>query len=920
MKKKKILYTIINISMVLLLTFTSISFRPDIVLAMEEPGFIDPVLPPGSDPEPTPDPEPIPDPDPEDDPEDDPTFIDPVPAPDPGPSDDPTFIDPVPAPTPSPELVTSIAVNTTVVSFGEVQQASETVDFKSVIITNTGTATANIVYQLDGTGYELNAPGPMSLAPGQSTTIYVKLKSQQPVGAYTAGLVIIPNGDSTKAKNVGITGQIVNKTPVITYMAVVPGRVTLSPGSSYTFSADVQGKNNPDTRVNWKVQGNKSSATKIDNSGNLTVGSDETATSFQVVITSVQYPDAWEFGIVDVQQGKYSVTTRSNPANGGTTSGGTTVKSGDDVQLLAAPNNGFKFVNWTVDGKAVSSDQKFVLKNVRKNTEVVANFAQTNCYVKVKANHPEGGKITDSANVLYGSDMKLKAKPNSGFEFAGWYEDDERISKKEEFILENITSNREIVAKFERTAYSINAAVYPNQAGVVFGAGNYAKGTNVTLTAKPIDGYVFDGWVYNNDVVSRDSTITIKNLDQDFSVTATFKQKGATVYTINSSVAEGKGKITPSGKNSFVQGDNITYRFTPSEGYMISAVIVDGTSIGAVPNFTFEKLGGPHSISVKFAKLPDSGKTNPSTPADKKSDEETKKEKEQTEKDLEDTFEKPDEDAEGVEQLDPEQMADFYAMTDATGVLQDLDITEEEARMLIREKQDVLLLEKAAESQFLAVSVNNDYSSNARETESQSYFNVASIPNLEDVVDSILTEDEKISCLKGNPIQVNMNIFANNQFQTDDDKKMLDLALKNHMSVGNFFEAVLMKSDSGRTENITNLDVPMQIVLEIPANIKAEGRTFYILRAHETPDGTEFDFLDNESTDPDTIRFTTDRFSSYAICYEGGESTGWNFMKVINILIVGLIILVGVAISVLLIISVKESKRRKARRAHAQKR
>ncbi|MCQ2535350.1 MAG: InlB B-repeat-containing protein [Lachnospiraceae bacterium] len=628
-------------------------------------------------------------------------------------------------------------------------------------------------------------------------------------------------------------------------------------------------------------------------------------------------PDVWEFGIVDVESGKYSVTTRSNPSDGGTTSGGKTVKSGSDVELLAAPNNGYKFVNWTIDGNAVSSDQKYVLKNVKKNTEVVANFAQTNCYVKVKANHPEGGKISDSVNVLYGTSTKLKAKPNSGFEFKGWYEDDERISKKEEFVLENITSNREIVAKFERTSYAINVGVYPDKTGVVFGAGNYAKGSTVTLTAKPIDGYTFDGWVYNNDVVSKNTDITISNIGQDFSLTATFKKKGATVYNIKSSVAEGQGKITPSGNNSFVQGDNVTYRFVPSNGYVISAVIVDGTNVGAVSSYTFDKLAAGHNISVKFAKTATPGGKDPATPADKKGDEETKKEKEETAKELEETFEKPDADAEELDQLDPEEMAEFYGYADAVGVLQELDITESEARELIRQRQDRLLLEKAAENQFLAVSVNNDYSSNARETEEKSYFEVASIPNLGDVVDGILTEEEKIECFKGNPIQVNMNIFSNNQFQTKDDKEMARLASKNHMVVGNFFEAVLMKSNSGRTECVTELSVPMQIVLEIPNNIKAEGREFCILRAHQTADGTEYEFLDNESNDSDKIMFTTDRFSSYAICYKGGKSTGLTMMKAVNTIIVVLIIILGLAVSLLLLIFVNESNKRKARKAHA---
>ena len=146
---------------------------------------------------------------------------------------------------------------------------------------------------------------------------------------------------------------------------------------------------------------------------------------------------------------------------------------------------------------------------------------------------------------------------------------------------------------------------------------------------------------------------------------------------------------------------------------------------------------------------------------------------------------------------------------------------------------------------------------------------------------------------------------------------MLNIALKNHMSVGNFFEAVFMKSDSGRTENITELAVPMQIVLEIPANIKAEGREYYILRAHKNADGTTaFDFLANQSTDSDKIVFTTDKFSSYAICYRGGKSQGTNFMTVINFIVISTLVLAILVVSVVTTLTVRRMKRRKARRTH----
>ena len=44
-----------------------------------------------------------------------------------------------------------------------------------------------------------------------------------------------------------------------------------------------------------------------------------------------------------------------------------------------------------------------------------------------------------------------------------------------------------------------------------------------------------------------------------------------------------------------------TFTITANEGYVISDVLVDGKSVGAVSSYTFEKVNGRHTIEAKFA-------------------------------------------------------------------------------------------------------------------------------------------------------------------------------------------------------------------------------------------------------------------------------------------------------------------------------
>ena len=69
----------------------------------------------------------------------------------------------------------------------------------------------------------------------------------------------------------------------------------------------------------------------------------------------------------------YTVTTLSSPANGGTTSGGGVFTSGTQITLLAQPNTGFSFVNWTDNGAVVSSSASYSFV-VTEDITLQANF------------------------------------------------------------------------------------------------------------------------------------------------------------------------------------------------------------------------------------------------------------------------------------------------------------------------------------------------------------------------------------------------------------------------------------------------------------------------------------------------------------------------------------------------------------------
>ena len=71
-------------------------------------------------------------------------------------------------------------------------------------------------------------------------------------------------------------------------------------------------------------------------------------------------------------------------------------------------------------------------------------------------------------------------------------------------------------------------------------------------------------------------------------------------YTITATAGTG-GSITPSGAVTVNNGASQAFTITPSTGYHIADVLVDGVSVGAVSSYTFSDVTAGHTIAASFA-------------------------------------------------------------------------------------------------------------------------------------------------------------------------------------------------------------------------------------------------------------------------------------------------------------------------------
>nr|MBC8320813.1 T9SS type A sorting domain-containing protein [Bacteroidota bacterium] len=225
--------------------------------------------------------------------------------------------------------------------------------------------------------------------------------------------------------------------------------------------------------------------------------------SGNIAVDSSQYQNdgiingpIWNSGVTHC----YSITTSANPTNGGSTTGDGDYLSGTQVTVIATPNTGWIFQDWTENGNVVSTDSSYTF-TVSSDRDLVANFESITYTITTISNPTNGGTTSGGGNYSYGTIITLTASPNSGFYFINWTENGNVVSTSPSFQY-TVTGNSTLVANFnQQEPYTITTSSNPVQGGITSGGGNYLPGSQCTVIATPNLGYLFYSWTeYGNQV------------------------------------------------------------------------------------------------------------------------------------------------------------------------------------------------------------------------------------------------------------------------------------------------------------------------------------------------------------------------------------------------------------------------------------
>ena len=461
-----------------------------------------------------------------------------------------------------------------------------------------------------------------------------------------------------------------------------------------------------------------------------------------------------------------------------------------------------------------------------------------------------------------------------------------------------------VLVTVQASTYYVQLQASPDNGGSVYGSGTVKEGGYAVISAVPNEGFTFEGWLQNNNRVSQDARYVVDNIHSDVTYVAEFKpveKKETKTYTITASVASAGGTVTPEGTTTVTEGSVILYTITPKDGYAIRTVYVDGKELGKTSSFNFTDVRENHTISADFVEMPEQSDSNSGKTA-VKDDPERKPETGDRQENQSDEQKKPADDS---KEEKSEQ---------ATGTLAELKVSVDEAKRLIKENKDTELLAAARNTGDLQLIVRNDFMD--RE---QDYFGV---PDFEKVSELLLSGEERLEMLQGNmPVTIELAIKDTEGKESQQTKEAFEEKKLPGIMIGRYFEISLKETKEKDTQPISELPEKLKVTVCIPEHLKAENRKFYILRLHTEKDGSQdFAQLSDEDDNPDTITFSTDKFSAYAIGYidwetetaeplENTESVTGNNSAVNAIMAVVIAIAIGITSLLVWYITVRKRSR-----------
>jgi uncharacterized repeat protein (TIGR02543 family) len=274
---------------------------------------------------------------------------------------------------------------------------------------------------------------------------------------------------------------------------------------------------------------------------------------------------AYELILAAGANGKVTNITAANEELTASTSKTYDYECGDEIQIKAEPNYGYKFVEWqNADGSRYSTDATTTV-TMSANTKLTATFTELD--YTVTANSDAQGSATGSGSYKYLSNATVVAAPIYGYQFKNWTNDNgDEVSTSASYTF-TVTSDITLTAHYDAKTYTVTTNKTTG-GETVTGGGSYVYNTEADLAATAMTGYHFVNWTSldkdNNAVQLGTETSLNFTVTRDTTITANFEPN---TYTVTFNVNGGAGETMAAQAFTYNVAQNLSANTYTREGY-----------------------------------------------------------------------------------------------------------------------------------------------------------------------------------------------------------------------------------------------------------------------------------------------------------------------------------------------------------------
>lgn len=303
---------------------------------------------------------------------------------------------------------------------------------------------------------------------------------------------------------------------------------------------------------------------------------------------------------------EYTVTTVASQGGKILPEGITVACPGKSMAIVPDPCYIVKSVK--VNGKNIGAVKLYTFEEVTGNVTIEAEFEEApyKIYtIKASVKKYKGGTIEPSGPIYVPTcvDTTFIIKPDSCYVIADVKIDGLSIGPVESYTFTELMEDHTIEVEFDTSGYSLILA-RADYGGNITPYGENNDGlisgkicTDTTFNIIPDKCFAIKDVIVNGKSMGPISSYTFKNVT---GINNTIIAAFTNIYRIKAS-AEGGGTIKPEGIVLGRMCKDTTFTFTPDSCSVISDVIVNGESVGAVDSYTFKDVREiHHSIEVKF--------------------------------------------------------------------------------------------------------------------------------------------------------------------------------------------------------------------------------------------------------------------------------------------------------------------------------